>query len=200
MAIRQKQDGMNSFLSDQNLNLPAMCKQIFHYSEIISAIDNLANNLNTQLENSEPVVLCVMQGGLVFSGHLIPRLNCLLEVDYIHATRYNNQTIGDVLSWKSYPHTTLNNRTVLILDDILDEGLTLNAIVDYCVGQGASEVLSAVLIRKLHDRCIENKPTDQALRKNIALTVDDQYVFGFGMDLNGKYRQLPHIYALSETS
>ena len=68
-----------------------------------------------------PLVLCVMQGGLIFSGHLLPRLDCLLEVDYIHATRYNNETTGGKLDWKAHPATSLQNRTVLILDDILDE-------------------------------------------------------------------------------
>lgn len=173
--------------------LPDNSKLIFDNAAINSAIDKLAERLNQQLQNETPVVLCVMQGGLVFSGQLIPRLRCMLEIDYIHATRYNNQTSGGELLWKAYPSTVLRNRTVLILDDIFDEGQTLQSIVAYCEAQGASKILSAVLLRKNHNRCIDASLTD-----NIALQVDDQYVFGFGMDFNGQYRQLDAIYALDE--
>ncbi len=173
--------------------LPDNCKQVFSNAEINDALQKLADKLNPQLENETPVVLCVMQGGLIFSGQLIPKLQCMLEIDYIHATRYDNKTSGGELVWKAYPVTSLANRTVLVLDDILDEGQTLQSILQYCESQGASKVISAVLLRKNHDRCIDGNLTD-----NIALHVEDRYVFGFGMDYDGKYRQLDSIYALEE--
>lgn len=173
--------------------LPDNCKLVFDNTEILAAIDRLADRLNQQLEGETPVVLCVMQGGLIFSGHLIPRLKCMLEIDYIHATRYGNTTSGGELSWKSYPDNDLSGRTVLILDDILDEGNTLQSIIKYCETQGASKIISAVLVRKHHDRCVDHELTD-----NIALDVEDKYVFGFGMDYDGKYRQLDSIYELYE--
>ena len=171
--------------------LPDDAQLVFSNSEITSAINTLAHKLNTQLKNETPVVLCVMQGGLVFSGQLIPQLNCMLEIDYIHATRYNNETEGGALRWRAYPVADLSNRTILILDDILDEGITLQSIIQYCETQGAKKILSAVLLRKKHDRCVAKNITD-----NYALTVDDDYVFGFGMDYNGQYRQLDAIYKI----
>jgi hypoxanthine phosphoribosyltransferase len=173
--------------------LPDNCKQVFSNTEITDALQKLADKLNPQLKNETPVVLCVMQGGLIFSGQLIPRLQCMLEIDYIHATRYDNKTSGGELVWKAYPVTSLVDRTVLILDDILDEGQTLQSILKYCEAQGASKIISAVLLRKNHDRCVNNSLTD-----NIALHVEDKYVFGFGMDYDGKYRQLDSIYALQD--
>lgn len=173
------------------MKLPANCELVFDNEHISQAIDNLADNLNQQLHDEEPVVLCVMQGGLVFSGHMIPRLQCMLEIDYIHATRYDNKTSGGELAWKAYPVTPLKERTVLILDDILDEGHTLQSIIRYCESQGANNILSAVLLKKNHKRSVSSDLTD-----NIALTVEDEYVFGFGMDYDGKYRQLDSIYAL----
>ena len=178
--------------------LPDNCKLVFNNTEITSALDKLADKLNQQLKNETPVVLCVMQGGLVFSGQLIPRLHCMLEIDYIHATRYNNQTSGSELIWKARPLTSLKDRTVLIMDDILDEGITLKSIIQYCESQGATKVISAVLLRKNHDRCVGHDCIDAALTDNIALTVEDKYVFGFGMDYNGLYRQLDAIYAVQE--
>ena len=173
--------------------LPDNCKLVFDNAEITHALGKLADRLNQQLVNETPVVLCVMQGGLIFSGHLIPQLQCMLDIDYIHATRYGNTTTGGQLTWKSYPDTSLADRTVLILDDILDEGHTLHSIQQYCEQQGASKIISAVLVRKKHERCVDDELTD-----NVALDVEDKYVFGFGMDYDGKYRQLDSIYALDE--
>jgi len=176
--------------------LPDNCKLVFDNQAITDALDGLADKLNQQLLNDNPVVLCVMQGGLVFAGQLIPRLNCMLEIDYIHATRYNNQTSGSDLIWKSYPVSSLNERTVLILDDILDEGMTLKSIIEYCQSQGAEKVISAVLLKKNHNRCVGHDAIKTVLFDNIALTVEDEYVFGFGMDYEGQYRQLDSIFAI----
>ena len=181
-----------------DLTLPSGSKLVFSNQEINAALDQLADKLNPQIKNDNPVVLCVMQGGLLFSGHLIPKLNCMLEIDYIHVTRYNNETSGGELLWKAYPATKLKDRAVLILDDILDEGKTLQAIIQYCEEQGAAKVDAAVLLRKKHDRCVDHHRTDEALTDNIALTVEDEYVFGFGMDYNGLYRQLDSIYAIED--
>ncbi len=173
--------------------LPANTRLVYSNQQITDALAALAKTMNARLENTSPLALCVMQGGLVFAGQLIPRLNCMLEIDYIHATRYRNGTVGDELSWKAEPAASLAGRTVLILDDILDEGMTLKAIVDYCRQQGAAEVISAVLLHKKHQR------GDNTVRADfVALEVEDSYVFGFGMDYEGQYRQLDAIYALQE--
>jgi hypoxanthine phosphoribosyltransferase len=180
----------------QKIPLPAGCKLVYSNKEILSALDKLADKLDAQLQGENPVALCVMQGGLIFSGQLLPKLNCMLEIDYLHATRYDNTTSGAALKWKAYPVTPLAGRCVLILDDILDEGNTLKAIIDYCREQGAAKIVSAVLLKKIHDRCLGDECINQALTENIALTVEDKYVFGFGMDYEGRYRQLDAIYAL----
>ncbi|MDA3870043.1 MAG: hypoxanthine-guanine phosphoribosyltransferase [Gammaproteobacteria bacterium] len=166
---------------------------IYSSSQVSAAIDAIAAQLNERLKATQPLLLCVMNGGLVFTGHLLTRLTCFPQVDYIHATRYRNQTTGSTLDWRVYPSVDLKNRTVVILDDILDEGVTLKAIVDYCYEQGAKEVVSAVLVRKKHSRCIEGLESDY-----VGLEVEDRYVFGFGMDYQSQLRHLNGIYALSE--
>lgn len=166
---------------------------IYSSSQVSAAIDVIAVQLNERLKATQPLFLCVMNGGLVFTGHLLTRLTCFPQVDYIHATRYRNQTTGSTLDWRVYPSVDLKKRTVVIVDDILDEGVTLKAIVDYCIKQGAKEVVSAVLVRKKHNRCIEGLESDY-----VGLEVEDRYVFGFGMDYQSQLRHLNGIYALSE--
>ena len=183
---------MSDSIEDLNAVL-SNAKIIYSSNQVAQAIDLMADQLNDRLKNTQPLVLCVMNGALVFTGHLLTRLNCFPEVDYVHATRYRNQTSGSTLDWRVYPSNDLKNRTVLILDDILDEGITLKAIIDYCYEQGAKEVVSAVLVQKKHNRCVENFASDY-----VGLDVEDKYVFGFGMDYQSQLRHLDGIYALSE--
>lgn len=171
----------------------AKAELVYDAAQISQALDGLAAQLDENLRHSYPLVLCVMQGGLIFSGHMLTRLKCMLELDYIHATRYRNQTTGDVLEWLVHPRNSLRDRTVLILDDILDEGVTLQAIKNYCIEEGASRVVSAVLVHKNHNRRIDNIAADY-----VALEVKDRYVFGFGMDYKGQLRHLNSIFALPE--
>lgn len=155
-----------------------------------AALDRMAEALRARLEGSNPLVLCVMSGALIPAGHLLTRLHFPLELDYCHATRYAGTTSGGELRWKREPSIPLAGRTVLVLDDIFDEGLTLAAILEYCRAQGADEVLSAVLVNKIHDRKVDLVPDV------VGLEIPDRYVFGFGMDYRGYLRNMPGIYAV----
>lgn len=161
---------------------------------LMAALDRMAAEITAQLEHSNPLVLCVMIGGLIPAGHLLTRLRFPLQLDYIHATRYRGQTSGGELHWRVRPHGSLAGRVVLLIDDILDEGHTLAAIVKDCYAQGAKEVLTAVALVKEHGR-------GHAMQANFSgLTVNDRYVFGFGMDYKEFWRTLPAIYAVNENA
>ena len=169
---------------------------VYDAQQISHALHMQAKDINSYLKTlsdcSEPALLLpVMNGGLIYAGQLLPLLNTPVQVDYLHATRYRNTTEGFDLEWKVYPQNDLSNRVVIILDDILDEGHTLDAIVKYCKDKGAKTVLSAVLVTKLHDRRSKNLNVDFS-----ALDVPDKYVFGYGMDYKGYLRNLDSIYAL----
>ncbi len=176
-------------------SLPASAQIVYSAAQIQQALDALALRINQTLSGRQVVALCVMNGGLIFSGQLLPRLHCETRIDYCHATRYRNTTRGDTLQWLCRPQQPLQGQTVLILDDILDEGVTLQAIREYCAQQGADKILCAVLLEKQHQRRIDGIQADYA-----ALQVGDRYVFGFGMDYQGRYRNLDAIYALGDMS
>jgi hypoxanthine phosphoribosyltransferase len=171
---------------------------IYDAGQISAALDKLAEQISyavaAQANLTQPViVISVMNGGLILSGHLLTRFKFPLQVDFIHATRYRNCTSGGELEWKVEPHQSLKGRSLIVLDDILDEGYTLQAIVDYCKLQGAAKVISAVLVEKIHTRRTPNVSCDF-----IGLQVEDRYVFGFGMDYKGYHRNLNGIYAVAE--
>lgn len=167
--------------------------ELIHSAEVVNAaVAELATQITARLADKNPLVLCVMTGGLVFCGQLLIRLNFPLEFDYLHATRYGPDTQGGKISWRSAPWTSVKGRNVLVVDDILDEGVTLAAVKESLRRMGALEVLTAVFTDKL------NGKTKPITADFCGLTVPDRFVFGFGMDVDGAWRHLPAIYAMKE--
>ncbi|NTV50076.1 MAG: hypoxanthine-guanine phosphoribosyltransferase [Geobacteraceae bacterium] len=161
-------------------------------ADVEIAIKRLAQEITCQLKDSRPLILCVMNGGLIFTGQLLTKLVFPLEVDYVHATRYGHNTNGTTLQWTVKPQLNLKGRSVLLLDDILDEGVTLAAIADYCRQEGATEVFMAVLVEKLHLR----KVTPGMKADFTGIEIGDRFLFGYGLDYKGYWRNAPGIYAV----
>jgi len=157
------------------------------------AIDRLAGEIADQLADSYPLALTVMGGAVVFAGQLLPRLNFPLECDYLHATRYGTELAGSELNWIVEPRKPVAGRTVLVLDDILDEGLTLAAIKEKMLAQGAAACHLAVLCEKETGRA---KPVAADF---VGVTLPNRFLFGCGMDARGAWRNLPAIYAVKDT-
>ncbi len=167
---------------------------LYSDSDIESAIARMALQISEDLRETNPVFLCVMNGGIVISGKLLTRLNFPLTLDAINASRYKNKISGEEIEWIQKPKTNLKDRTVLIVDDILDEGLTLKAIINYCKKQGASSVHTAVLVNKILDK---QKPI---VADFVGLEVENHYLFGFGMDYKGYLRNADGIYACNNAT
>jgi hypoxanthine phosphoribosyltransferase len=158
--------------------------------DVQAAIARLAEQIEARLRDSYPLVLVVMGGAVVFAGQLLPRLRFPLDLDYVHATRYGAQTTGGGLSWRVSPPQEARDRTVLLLDDILDHGQTLWGIRDQLHSHGAAQVLCAVLVEKI-------LPTPKPITADfVGLHIPDRFVFGCGMDAKGYWRNLPEIRAM----
>jgi hypoxanthine phosphoribosyltransferase len=160
--------------------------------EVESAIDQMAEKINHALHDKNPVILCVMNGGVVIAGKLLTRLNFPLTFDAVNASRYLNKTVGSDIQWIQKPRTDLQGRSVLIIDDILDQGITLEAIIEYCESQGAAVIYTAVLVDKKLDI---QKPVTADF---VGIKVENRYLFGYGMDYKGYLRNAPGIFACKE--
>lgn len=165
---------------------------LYSRKQIDSALHQLAGALNRYCEGGEWLVICILNGGLVFTGQLLPRLLFAVQQDFIRISRYQGGTSGGQLNWYARPETPLKGKRILLLDDIFDEGKTLKAVMEYCQQEGAEEVISSVLIEKRHDRKVKHFKPDF-----VGLTCPDAYVYGFGMDYNELYRNLPEIRMLT---
>lgn len=166
---------------------------LYSYSEVNQALDRMARDITHQLKDLNPLILCVMTGALITTGHLVTRLHFPLEIDYIHATRYRGTTRGGDLHWLVEPRQNLQDRTILIVDDIMDGGLTLSAIIDYCKQAGAKTVYSAVMVSKKRQR----EPGVSIEPNYVGVETEDKYLFGFGLDYEEYLRNVPGIYAVN---
>lgn len=162
--------------------------------EVDAAIGRMAQAISQELAGTNPLLLCVVIGGIVILGNLLPRLNFPLEVDYVHATRYRKTLQGGDIHWRAEPTCSLEGRKVLIVDDILDSGLTLIEIVSYCENKLAEKVYTAVLVDKQKPR----EADGLSVADFTGLYVEDRYVYGYGMDYKGYLRNAAGIYAAPE--
>lgn len=178
---------------------PEQAQQILQEAELICsaeksalAVRRVAAEITARLADANPLVLAVMGGAVVFAGQLLPLLPLPLDFDYLHVSRYGEATQGGRLAWVVEPRAAVAGRTVLVLDDILDEGVTLNEIRKRLLAQGAADVLTAVFADKSIGRA---KPIRADF---VGIELPNRYVFGFGMDIHGAWRNLPAVYAVKD--
>ena len=166
---------------------------LYRQPEVEAALDVMAVAITQAVSGKDALFVCIMNGGVVpFSG-LLTRLSFPLQTDYVHATRYQGALAGGDLCWVAGPAVSPRGRVVVLVDDILDEGLTLAAIEARYRAEGASAVYKAVLVTKQRARAVPIEP------EFVGIEVPDRYVFGYGMDYKGYLRNVPGIYAVAES-
>ncbi len=164
---------------------------LYSAAEVDAAIDRMAEEITAVLADKNPVILCLMVGAVIPVGMLMPRLNFPLQIDYVHATRYQGKTTGGEITWLKSPELDIKDRCVLIVDDILDKGITLASMIAECKKLNAAGIYTAVLIDKKFDKIRVFPKADFT-----GLTIPNRYVFGYGMDYKDYLRNAPGIYAV----
>lgn len=170
-------------------------ERIYGEAEISAAIDRLAEGINARCAGEEWIVVCVLNGALIFTGELIRRLAFPIRLESIRVSRYHETTSGSELRWHARTDIDLRGKHILLVDDIFDEGKTLAAIAADLLSEGAAKVVSVVLVEKLHKRKVDDFKPDF-----VGLECGDAYVFGYGMDYEGQFRHLPEIRQLTADS
>jgi hypoxanthine phosphoribosyltransferase len=173
-------------------SIKARATLLYSCEEINTVIDRIAKEMNEVLAGTNPLMLVVMNGAVIFAGHLATRLTFNTQFDYVHATRYRGEIEASELHWLSKPHTPMAGRTVVIIEDILDTGVTLAAVADHCKQENAKTIYTAALIDKDHPR------TNGGIQKTdfTGLKLEDKFLFGFGLDYKGFLRNEPGIFAV----
>ena len=184
---------MNDSIQNELEDILQGAELLYDEQSVLTAIEQMAEDITSELKSSNPLILSVMTGGMIPAGLLLSRLHFPLQMDYIHATRYRGETEGNELVWLKKPEFDVKDRTVLVIDDILDKGQTLRAIIDELNAMQAAKVLTAVLVEKDTER-----EADIASANFTGLTVPDRYVFGCGMDYKTWLRNSLAIYAVKD--
>lgn len=166
---------------------------IFNREQVMSAVDKMADEINAFYADEPIIVIAVMTGAIIPTAWLVTRLKMPVQIDFVHATRYQSGLYGAELEYRVPPRLSLEGKKVLIVDDIFDEGDTLASIKGSCQKRKAESVHMAVLVRKMHDRGLSRDFADF-----VGLDVPDVYVFGCGMDAYEEWRHLQEILVLEE--
>ena len=178
--------------SQQARDILQQAELLYTAEEVQAAVAGVALKINSTLGDSHLLVLSVMGGAVVFTGQLLPLLDFPLDFDYVHVSRYGSGKEGGQLHWRVEPRENVAGRVVLVVDDILDEGETMAAVRQRVMDMGATRFYCAVFADKLNGK---DKPIHADF---IGLEVPDRFIFGFGMDMQGAWRNLPAIYAIKE--
>ncbi|WPL16237.1 Hypoxanthine-guanine phosphoribosyltransferase [Thiorhodovibrio winogradskyi] len=183
---------MNKMTLETYQGVAERAECLFDRLAVEAAFDRMAEVLDQRLATLDPIVLSVMTGGVVTAGLLLPRLRFPLRLSYVHATRYREGTQGGALEWKYRPSDIIRGEHVLVVDDIFDEGITLQEVVNACQHDGAASVTSAVLVEKERDRACDYRPDV------VGLTTPDRYLMGYGLDYKSYFRNAEGIYAAAD--
>ena len=189
---------MQDFHHNRARALLETAEELFNKETVDAAVTRMADTLNARFNapgcEEFPLVLGVMGGAVVFTGNLLPQLTFPLEFDYIHVSRYGDEDQGGQVVWKVVPRSNVTGRTVIVLDDILDEGETLAHVKQRLLDMGAAEVILAVFADKAIGKA---KPCKADI---VGITIPNRFVVGFGMDAYGYWRNLPGLWAIKTDS
>ncbi len=171
----------------------ADAEPLFSGEAVQAAVAHMGVAISEHLAGCDCVAICLLQGGIVPAGTLLPHIDAPVELDSVDVSRYRKGTRGGEVDWRWGPREQPVGRRVLLIDDILDEGKSLAAVREGLLAAGAADVRIAVLAAKHRPDRAPSVTADF-----VGLEVPDRYVFGFGMDYRGWYRNAAGIFAFAE--
>ncbi|GAB6934866.1 hypoxanthine phosphoribosyltransferase [Calditerricola yamamurae] len=151
-------------------------------------VRELGQILSAEYAGKNPLVICVLKGAALFMTDLVRQMNIPLEMDFMAVSSYgaSTQSSGVVRILKDLD-TPVEGRHVLVVEDIIDSGLTLSYLIDLLKRRNAASVKVVTLLDKPHRRTVDLKPD------YCGFVVPDAFVVGYGLDYAEKYRNLPYI-------
>lgn len=169
-------------------SLPPNAKLLFSEQEIEHTIDRLAVRLNIALEDESPVFVCVLKGAIPITWDLMRRMQVDVSLSYLRVRRFSGMEGGEP-QISDFDPEEFRDKTVVIVDTVLDQGLTFEVIQEK-LHPLVKRLITVVLVRK--------RTEYEGTADFIGLEAPDKFLIGRGMDMSGKYRRLPAIYAVDQ--
>ncbi len=156
---------------------------------ILARLDELAAAITAHYRGRPLTALALLNGALFFAGDLLRRIPLPLLIDTVAVSSYRHEASSGKLTLRSAPKLPVAGREILLLDEILDTGLTLRGVRDYLLEQGAAEVRSCVLL----DKACRRAPGGLAHADWCGFEIPDVYVVGYGLDADEQHRNHPFV-------
>lgn len=162
--------------------------------EIEALVSRLAEEINRDYADKNLVLVCVLKGSIIFTSDLAKKLNLVSEMEFMRVTTYGNQTesSGEMKILLDFDRDDFTECDFLIVEDIIDSGNTLSRLVKIFESRGAKSVKTCTLLDKPARRKVEFEPD------YVGTVIPDEFVFGYGLDLFEKYRDLPYVAVVSQ--
>lgn len=167
---------------------------LFSKADIDKRISEMGAEITRDLAGSDLIALCVLKGAVFFCSDLMRQIAFDVALDFIQISSYGNQkTSSGVVTILKEPQLDMRDKSVLIVEDIIDSGLSMNEVFRYIkLDRGAREVRTATFLDKPTARRVPFKAD------YVGFTIDPKFVIGYGLDYAEKYRNIPEIQVLSE--
>ncbi|MEM1085272.1 MAG: hypoxanthine phosphoribosyltransferase [Verrucomicrobiota bacterium] len=163
-------------------------KVLIDEAVIEKRLDAMALDIRHDFPGEVMVVIVLLKGAFVFAADLLRRLPRMLEIECLNVASYHGGTESSgTVDFLDRKLPDVKGRKVLVLDDILDTGRTLRAVVDRLQDEGATEVKTGVLLRK------DKELAEEVTADYVGFDIGDEFVIGYGLDYQGRYRNLPYI-------
>ncbi len=159
-------------------------------AEIQKAVADIARQINADLQGKKPLFLAVLNGSFIFAADLFKKVNVECEISFVKLASYEGTKSSGKFKQLIGINENLKGRTVVIIEDIVDSGDTIENVLDQLNGLGAAEIKIATLLFK-PDAYKKSIPIDYA-----AIVVSNDFLVGYGLDYNGLGRNLPDIYVM----
>ncbi len=175
------------------MSSPSKLHKLFPRADIKAAVKRLATDITRDYKDKNPLIIGVLKGSFVFTADLIRALDFPLEVEFIRCSSYGGgkESSGKVNMVRGL-RTQVKNRHVLVVEDIIDTGLTLSLLMDYLKKKRPASLQLCALIDKPSRRLVPVKID------YLGMTVPDKFIVGYGIDCDEKYRNLPDICYLED--
>ena len=166
---------------------------LFSREQIDRRVTEMAKEISAEFAGNELIALCVLKGAMFFCADLVREMDLDVHLDFIQISSYGNQKYSSgVVTILKEPQLDMRGRNVLIVEDIIDSGLSIREVTTYIESRGAAKVKTASFLDKPKARKVPFTPD------YVGFAIEPQFVIGYGLDFAEKYRNIPEVQVLSD--
>ncbi|NLY77825.1 MAG: hypoxanthine phosphoribosyltransferase [Tissierellia bacterium] len=166
---------------------------LFDVDEIAKRIKEMGEEITTDYEGSDIVVISLLRGSFVFAADLVRAIKVPVNIDFMTTSSYGyGQSSSGLVEIVSDIRTDIKDKNVLIVDDIMDSGNTMKEVIEYINSKGPRSVKTCVMLDKPSRREVDIKPD------YVGFTIPDVFIVGYGLNYGDYYRNVPYIFTFDD--